>query len=316
MIRSLWSLFWIGAVAATSAAWAEPERPALSEVESCGRAFLQIEGQAPESLTWTGYGEAFDRLWGVPAFSNGTKVRAACYQCTEAVHRFVRHIYGVPSYYCGVPVMGNARYVARNLDRLLGDKVRSTAHIAPYRVRMENFFNGKTACRPVTGAVVSLEIDFSEEPCDRDTGEGGACADYTEAKAYNRDKGAGHVAILRTLTVRSDGGLEGNLFAQHGRMYSAREVNRGAPIAAGRIRFKQDEQGRWRGWWWTPTPAGGMHTPPMPVVSWTNPVIVGRDAGPADLTELAVETACTGVAPSASWATGCEQIRAARQNAQ
>ena len=296
-----------------AAAQAEEAAPALAEVTSCGRTFLELEGQAATGLTWAGYGEAFDTLWGVPAYSNGTKVRAACYQCTEAVHRFVRHMYGVESYYCGVPVMGNARYVARNLDGYFGWQTRSTARIAPYKIRLENFFNGATACRPVTGAVVSLEINFSEDPCDAKTGKGGACATQTKASAYDGANGAGHVAIIRSLRAQADGSLEGDLFAQHGRMYSTREKNRGAPIAPGRIRFKQDEEGTWRGWWWTPTPDGTFHTRPMPVISWTNPVIVARDATEDDLTELPVETACVDVARTSSWAKGCEQIRAGRK---
>lgn len=287
-------------------------QPKMTEIESCGQAFLEIESQEATSLTWGGYGEAFDALWGVPAYSNGTKVRAACYQCTEAVHRFVRHMYGIESYYCGLPVMGNARFVARNLDRLLGDQVRSTQRIVPYKVRMENFFNGKTACRPVAGAVVSLEIDFSQKPCNSETGRGGVCDGYSEKDAYDPNKGAGHVAILRSLVNRGDGMWEGTLFAQHGRMYSARETNRNAPIAEGRVRFKLDENGNWIGWWWTPKPSGNIHTPPMPVISWTNPRIVGRDAQESDLAELPVETACTDVAPSSSWAKGCEQIRSSR----
>ena len=291
---------------------AEEAAPDLTEVTSCGRTFLELEGQGATGLTWADYGKAFDTLWGVPAYSNGTKVRAACYQCTEAVHRFVRYMYGVESYYCGVPVMGNARYVARNLDRYLGRQTRSTARIAPYKIRLENFFNGETACRPVTGAVVSLEITFSEDPCDAQTGEGGACAAQTKASAYASTKGSGHVAVIRSLRKQADGSFEGDLFAQHGRMYSAREKNRGAPIAPGRIRFKQDDAGNWRGWWWTPTPDGTFHTRPMPVISWTNPVIVARDATKDDLTELPVETACADVAPSSSWAKGCEQIRAGR----
>ncbi len=300
-------------LASLAFAAAEEAAPGLSEVESCGRIFLELENQPGSDIVWAGYGQEFDRLWNVPAYSNGTNVRAACYQCTEAVHRFVRYMYGVASYYCGRPVMGNARYVARNLDRLLGDQVRSTARIAPYKVRLENYFNGESACRPVAGAVVSLEIRFGEVPCDVDTGAGGICKGYTKAKAYDPSKGAGHVAVIRSLTERADGQLEGELFAQHGRMYSARERHRDAPIAKGRIRFRQDEGGRWTGWWWTPKPDGSIHTPPMPVVSWTNPVIVARDAMEADLTDLPIETACADVPQSSSWAQGCEQIRAARQ---
>ncbi len=296
-----------------AAVQAEEAVPNLTEVESCGRTFLELDGQAATGLTWAGYGKAFDTLWGVPAYSNGTKVRAACYQCTEAVHRFVRYMYGVESYYCGVPVMGNARYVARNLDGYFGMQTRSTARIAPYKIRLENFFNGETACRPVTGAVVSLEITFSEDPCDAKTGKGGACATQTKTSAYDGANGAGHVAIIRSLAEQADGSFEGELFAQHGRMYSAREANRGAAIAPGRIRFTQDEAGAWRGWWWTPKPDGTFRTPPMPVISWTNPVIVGRDAAEDELTELPVETACADVAPSSSWAKGCEQIRAGRK---
>ncbi len=286
--------------------------PALREVNGCGRTFLEIEGQAASGLKWAGYGEEFDSLWGVAAYSNGTQVRAACYQCTEAVHRFVRYMYGVESYYCGLPVMGNARYVARNLERLLGDQVRSTPRIAPYKVKLENYFNGATQCRPVTGAVVSLEVDFSAEPCDAATGSGGLCDGYTKARAYDASNGAGHVAVLRRLEQISGRIWEGDLFAQHGRMYSARERHRNAPIAAGRIRFERRADGTWAGWWWTPTPDGGYHTPPMPVVSWTNPVIVGRDATDDELVELDTSSACPAVAATASWAQACEQIRAAR----
>ncbi len=306
------ALFLLLVCSAANAAPVQADGPSLSEVESCGRTFLEIEGQKAGAISWRGYGNEFDRLWTVPAYSNGTKVKAACYQCTEAVHRFVRFMYGVPSYYCGRPVMGNARYVARNLDRLLGDQVRSTARIAPYKVRMENYFNGSTACRPVTGAIVSLEIDFSEPPCNAENGTGGKCEAYTSSKAYDPSKGAGHVAIVRHMELKADGSLEGELFAQHGRMYSAREANRGAPIAPGRIRFKEDDDGNWFGWWWTPKVDGSYRTPPMPVVSWTNPVVVSRDAAEADFSEYPTGTACTGVEPTSSWAQGCEQIRASR----
>jgi hypothetical protein len=293
---------------------AEAQSPGVSEVTSCGRTFLEIENQDAPDITWAGYGATFDIFWGLPAYSNGTNVQAACYQCTEAVHRFVRYMYGVESYYCGIPVMGNARYVARNLGKLLGDRIGSTKRITPYKVRMESFFNGDTGCRPVTGAVVSLEISFREAPCNAETGAGGACENYTKAKAYDSKRGAGHVAVIRNLTEGVNGVLEGQLFAQHGRMYSARASNRGAQISQGRIRFRRNEAGNWIGWWWTPKPDGALHTRPMPVVAWANPTIIARDATEADWKELPVDTACSAVPKEKSWGAGCEQIRAERRS--
>ena len=283
---------------------------ALTEVETCGASFVELPSRGADEPVWGDYGVPFDEYLGVSAYSNGIGVRSACYQCTEVVHRFVRHAYGIPTYYCGPQPMGNARFVVRNLGRTFGNTVGSTARLGRYKVRLQASFNGQSRCRPTVGSIVSVETSGRVRACRWDTGTGGGCDRWTKARAYDRSLGAGHIGVIRSLESVTDDLLQGEIFAQHGKMYSGRPKYRDARIAVGRIRFKRRRDGTWFGWWYTPTPGGGIRSRARPVIGWASPRIVGRDATPGDWKAFDTQTPCAATDPDSSWSQTCTRIRA------
>lgn len=278
-------------------------------VETCGQRFVELNAQSTDPLAWLDYGEEFDKAWDIPAYSNGAGVPAACYQCTEVVHRLIRYLYGVPSYFCSSQPLGDARYVARNLQEILGDRIGSTERLGNLKVRMVQFFNGSSSCRPMVGSVVSLETSSKFEACNLETGTSGSCDDYSSARAYDSNNGAGHVAIIRSIQETTDGILEAELFAQHGALYSKNDKYVNSTIKAGRIRFRRTANNEWFGWWWTPDSEGGLRTRPRPVIAWANAEVVETDATPSDWVDLPIQTPCLDVPTNATFSAGCEQIK-------
>ena len=208
-----------------------------------GKDFLCLKPEAsPEKMVWGKFGDEVESYYGVTAYSNGARQSGRKYQCTELVHRFITEVYGIPS---SINLgLGHGKYLAKNIAEFHKSSIGTSDTIAGYSVRLENFKNKKSAYPPVVGSVVSMYFD-------------------------SQKKGYGHVGIIRDLKINDEGMLEATLFDQHG--FAHKEA--GIPIMADRLLFEKDRYGNWHGHVWS-----WKYEKKYPIVSWTNPVIVKKDA--------------------------------------
>jgi len=179
------------------------------------RVFIELTPDDPNKvLTWTDYGAPFDRYFGIEALSNGTRESPQKYQCTELAHRFVRQVYGIPTR-IGMG-LGHGKDVAAGIAGHFKGKTGSSDLIAPHKVKMSYFANGKATVPPLVGSIVSLEIG-----------------------RY------GHVGVVRHVQKVGDGHQVATLFAQHGGMHDTI----GQEFSPGTVTFKRSPKGTWRGTW-------------------------------------------------------------------
>ena len=182
-----------------------------------GKKFIVLTDEAPpKNMKWNQYGKVLESFHGVKAISNGSKNTNRKYQCTELIHRFLREIYGLPSYIeLG---LGNGKDLAYGISKKFAKPTRSIGLFSKYLVHLEYFESGKSKYPPVVGSIVSMH--------------------------FNKDlNGYGHVGIIRTLVKNDDGSLTGFLFDQHGSMYKTV----GVPIYADKVIFNKRENGHWIG---------------------------------------------------------------------
>jgi hypothetical protein len=214
----------LGLVAFAPAARAQ-DAARYTIAESCDQRFVELAPKRePESMVWGRFGDPIDTYYGVVAYSNGQaseprrRDRSGRYQCTELVHRYLSQVFGVPSK-IGMG-LGNGVDLARGVATHWGRRTWSGGIARDLRVRPRYFANGKTRCRPTVGSIVSVDMRF---------GSG--------------ERGAGHVAILRTLDAKGDDAYEAVLFEQHGSGAHAPEH----VLQPSRVRFTRDAKGFFRG---------------------------------------------------------------------
>lgn len=234
----------VAALAQTGRAGAQileaPAMPAVAYVDDCGLRFLELAPQPePATLVWGEFGAPFDAAFGVTAFAHGRigdprrENAQGLYQCTELVHRYLRQTWGIPTR-IGLG-LGHGVDLARGLADRFGSETWAGG-IASAPVTLTYFANGRSACRPTVGGVVSIAMPY--------------------------DDGApspGHVAVIRALHVESDTVLIATLFEQHG----GDSLDPGDEIAPGRIRFERRD-GAWTGAFLS------QSARTFPVEGWTN----------------------------------------------
>ena len=205
-----------------------------------GKQFIVLADEAPaKNMKWHEYGEVLETFQGIKAFSNGSKNSNRKYQCTELIHRFLREVYGLPSYIeLG---LGDGKDLAFGISKKFAKPTQSIGIFSQYLIHLEYFESGTSEYPPVVGSIVSMH--------------------------FNQDlKGYGHVGIIRTLVKNEDGSLTGFLFDQHGSMYKTV----GVPIYADKVTFKKREDGHWTG-----TVYSQKFKRKYPVIGWSS--VIARD---------------------------------------
>jgi hypothetical protein len=181
------------------------------------KTFVVLPADTAPPVYWAEFGQAFDTYYGIDALSNGKKKgNAAKYQCTELIHRYVSQVYGFPSR-IGLG-MGNGNMLAEGIATYFKGQSRSLESLDGREVVLEYFPSEESSYPPVVGSIISMHFTPDEA-------------------------GFGHVAILRSLKTVSPRVLEGELFAQHGKM----PYKIGAEVPADTVTFTQDGDGKWSG---------------------------------------------------------------------